>query len=71
MDNQLLALELYPLSPVRYLLPIAPFIFPTGGGVMLRARVMTCVEGVDLALLQKAISEQRHFFQESEGDTGS
>ncbi|KAL2087221.1 hypothetical protein ACEWY4_018280 [Coilia grayii] len=35
------------------------------GGVMLRARVMNCVDGVDLALLQKAINDQRSFFQKS------
>ncbi|XP_042563270.1 CST complex subunit TEN1-like [Clupea harengus] len=42
-----------------------------GSGVMLRARVMNCVDGVDLALLQKAINEQRSFFQKSEDNKGS
>ncbi|XP_062402316.1 CST complex subunit TEN1 isoform X1 [Sardina pilchardus] len=42
-----------------------------GSGVMLQARVMNCVDGVDLALLQKAINEQRSFLQEREDDKGS
>ncbi|XP_061737089.1 CST complex subunit TEN1 isoform X1 [Nerophis ophidion] len=32
-----------------------------------RARVLTCVDGVNLPLLQKAIMEQRSFFKEREG----
>ncbi|KAM4604058.1 CST complex subunit TEN1 [Polymixia lowei] len=36
------------------------------GGVMVRARVLNCVDGVNLALLQKAITEQRSFFKERE-----
>ncbi|KAG7491684.1 hypothetical protein MATL_G00006280 [Megalops atlanticus] len=35
-------------------------------GVMVRARVLNCVDGVDLALLQSAINEQRKYFQERE-----
>ncbi|XP_073326003.1 CST complex subunit TEN1 [Pagrus major] len=31
-------------------------------GVMVRARVLSCVDGVNIALLQKAINEQRSFF---------
>ncbi|XP_076149010.1 CST complex subunit TEN1 isoform X1 [Alosa pseudoharengus] len=42
-----------------------------GSGVMLQARVMNCVDGVDLALLQKAINDQRSFLQEREDDKGS
>lgn len=38
----------------------------TGVGVMVRARVLTCVDGVNIALLQKAINEQRNFFRERE-----
>lgn len=33
---------------------------------MVRARVLTCVDGVNIALLQKAINEQRNFFRERE-----
>lgn len=33
---------------------------------MVRARVLNCVDGVNIALLQKAISEQRSFFSERE-----
>ncbi|XP_067228762.1 CST complex subunit TEN1 isoform X2 [Chanodichthys erythropterus] len=35
-------------------------------GVMLRARALTCVDGVDLTLMQQAIVEQRRFFKERE-----
>ncbi|XP_022068761.2 CST complex subunit TEN1 [Acanthochromis polyacanthus] len=37
-----------------------------GVGVMVQARVLNCVDGVNIALLQKAISEQRSFFTERE-----
>ncbi|XP_071383534.1 CST complex subunit TEN1 [Centroberyx affinis] len=37
-----------------------------GVGMMVRARVLNCVDGVNLALLQKAINEQRRFFKERE-----
>uniref|UniRef100_A0A3Q4BKS8 CST complex subunit TEN1 n=1 Tax=Mola mola TaxID=94237 RepID=A0A3Q4BKS8_MOLML len=35
-----------------------------GVGVMVRARVLNCVDGVNTALLQKAINVQRSFFRE-------
>uniref|UniRef100_A0A3Q3AV72 CST complex subunit TEN1 n=1 Tax=Kryptolebias marmoratus TaxID=37003 RepID=A0A3Q3AV72_KRYMA len=35
-------------------------------GVVIRARVFNCVDGVNIALLQKAISHQRSFFRERE-----
>uniref|UniRef100_A0A3Q3KEM8 CST complex subunit TEN1 n=1 Tax=Monopterus albus TaxID=43700 RepID=A0A3Q3KEM8_MONAL len=38
-----------------------------GVGVMVHARVLNCVDGVNIALLQKAINEQRSFFREREG----
>lgn len=31
---------------------------------MVKARVFTCVEGINLQLLQKAIEEQRKYFHE-------
>ncbi|TNN69507.1 CST complex subunit TEN1 [Liparis tanakae] len=37
-----------------------------GVGAMVRARVLNCVDGVNVALLQKAINEQRSFFRERE-----
>ncbi|XP_029950556.1 CST complex subunit TEN1 [Salarias fasciatus] len=37
-----------------------------GVGVTVRARVLNCVDGVNIALLQKAIEEQRNFFRERE-----
>lgn len=37
---------------------------PTGVAVMVRARVLTCVDGVNVALLQKAVTVQRSFFKE-------
>ncbi|KAM9362714.1 CST complex subunit TEN1 [Symphorus nematophorus] len=39
-------------------------------GVMVRARVLNCVDGVNIALLQKAINEQRSFFGERECTQG-
>ncbi|XP_008290051.1 CST complex subunit TEN1, partial [Stegastes partitus] len=39
-------------------------------GVMVQARVLNCVDGVNIALLQKAISEQRSFFKERESKQG-
>ncbi|XP_058845657.1 CST complex subunit TEN1 isoform X1 [Acipenser ruthenus] len=39
------------------------------GDTVLRARVLTCVEGVNLPQLEHAVSEQRRFFQEREGGT--
>ncbi|KAI3352346.1 hypothetical protein L3Q82_005318 [Scortum barcoo] len=41
-----------------------------GVGVMVRARVLNCVDGVNIALLQKAINEQRSFFKEREQKQG-
>ncbi|KAM8879642.1 CST complex subunit TEN1 [Spinachia spinachia] len=37
-----------------------------GVGAMIRARVLNCVDGVNVALLQNAINEQRSFFMERE-----
>ncbi|XP_028674806.1 CST complex subunit TEN1 isoform X2 [Erpetoichthys calabaricus] len=34
------------------------------GALVLHARVLTCVEGVDLQLLQQAVNEQRAYFLE-------
>ncbi|XP_041641678.1 CST complex subunit TEN1 isoform X1 [Cheilinus undulatus] len=39
-------------------------------GAMVRARVFNCVDGVNVALLQKAINEQRGFFREREQKQG-
>lgn len=41
-----------------------------GVGVMVRARVLNCVDGVNIALLQKAITEQRNFFSQREHQPG-
>ncbi|KAF6718903.1 CST complex subunit TEN1 [Oryzias melastigma] len=41
-----------------------------GFGVMIRARVLNCVDGVNIALLQKAIEGQRSFFRERERKDG-
>lgn len=41
-----------------------------GVGVMVRARVLNCVDGVNVALLQKAINEQRSFFREKDRKQG-
>lgn len=44
--------------------------YPTGVGAMVRARVLNCVDGVNIALLQKAVMEQRSFFRERECKQG-
>ncbi|XP_074543361.1 CST complex subunit TEN1 [Halichoeres trimaculatus] len=41
-----------------------------GGCLAVRARVLNCVDGVNIALLQKAINEQRSFFREREQKQG-
>lgn len=38
--------------------------------MLVRARVLNCVDGVNIALLQKAINVQRSFFSEREGKQG-
>ncbi|KAF7248962.1 CST complex subunit TEN1 [Varanus komodoensis] len=38
--------------------------FEEGEAMVLKARVFTCVEGMNLQLLEKAIEEQRKYFQE-------
>ncbi|XP_007437685.1 CST complex subunit TEN1 [Python bivittatus] len=38
------------------------------GEMVLKARVFTCVEGINLQLLEKAIEEQRKYFQERRKD---
>lgn len=35
---------------------------------MVRARVLNCVDGVNLARLQQAIMEQRRYLQERDGE---
>ncbi|GAA6098662.1 CST complex subunit TEN1 [Tachysurus ichikawai] len=41
------------------------------GEAIVRARVFNCVDGVDVALLQKAIKEQRTFFRERNDEGGA
>ncbi|XP_053145387.1 CST complex subunit TEN1 [Hemicordylus capensis] len=38
--------------------------YRNGKEIVLKARVFTCVEGLNLQLLEKAIEEQRKYFQE-------
>ncbi|KAJ8363565.1 hypothetical protein SKAU_G00123960 [Synaphobranchus kaupii] len=40
-----------------------------GDGLRVRARVLNCVDGVDLTILQSAINEQRRYFNHREGGT--
>ncbi|XP_018617351.1 CST complex subunit TEN1 isoform X2 [Scleropages formosus] len=42
-----------------------------GIGVVVRARVLNCVEGINLALLQRAVTEQRRYFEERECETAA
>ncbi|KAK7929886.1 hypothetical protein WMY93_006281 [Mugilogobius chulae] len=37
-----------------------------GAGAVVRARVLNCVDGANIALLQKAITDQRRFLEERE-----
>lgn len=43
----------------------------TEGEAIVQARVFNCVDGVDVALLQKAINEQRTFFRERNKTTSA
>lgn len=49
-----------------YHLPLPALSCLTGVGMLVRARVLNCVDGVNIALLQKAINVQRSFFKERE-----
>ncbi|KAI1896732.1 hypothetical protein AGOR_G00097830 [Albula goreensis] len=40
-------------------------------GLMVCARVLNCVDGVDLTLLQSAINEQRKYFHDREGEVNT
>lgn len=42
-----------------------------GVGAVVRARVLNCVDGINVALLQKAVNDQRKFFQERTARTES
>ncbi|XP_021426149.2 CST complex subunit TEN1 [Oncorhynchus mykiss] len=45
-----------------------------GDGVMAHARVLNCVDGVNLVLLQRGVNEQRSYFRErgeSKGDAAT
>ncbi|KAM4692041.1 CST complex subunit TEN1 [Rhinophrynus dorsalis] len=42
-----------------------------GGLPLLCVRLMTCIDGVDLSLLQQAVEEQRKYLQGREGVLGS
>ncbi|MBN3299099.1 CST complex subunit TEN1 [Amia ocellicauda] len=37
-----------------------------GGAVAVRARILSCVDGANMAMLQRAIAEQRSYFLERE-----
>lgn len=39
-----------------------------GAGVKVQARVLNCVDGVNVALLQKAVTVQRSFFRERQSE---
>ncbi|MCI4375768.1 hypothetical protein PGIGA_G00113140 [Pangasianodon gigas] len=41
------------------------------GEAIVHARVFNCVDGVDVALLQKAVNEQRKFFRERNDEAGA
>ncbi|XP_005993283.1 CST complex subunit TEN1 [Latimeria chalumnae] len=38
-----------------------------GDQVQIKARILTCVDGINVSLLEHAIKEQRRYFQEREG----
>ncbi|XP_019349791.1 CST complex subunit TEN1 isoform X2 [Alligator mississippiensis] len=42
-----------------------------GEGPVLKARVLTCVEGMNLSMLEQAIREQRKYFQDRQGQVES
>ncbi|XP_025954795.2 CST complex subunit TEN1 [Dromaius novaehollandiae] len=42
-----------------------------GEGPVVKARILTCVEGMNLPLLEQAIEEQRKYFRERQQQMGS
>lgn len=46
------------------------FIFP-GEGPVVKARILTCVEGMNVPLLEQAIQEQRKYFSERQEQMGN
>lgn len=44
--------------------PLTGCSCPAGAGVTVRARVLSCVDGVNVALLQKAVTLQRSFLRQ-------
>lgn len=45
------------------------FIFP-GEGPVVKARILTCVDGLNVPLLERAIEEQRKYFNERQERMG-
>nr|XP_013797315.1 PREDICTED: CST complex subunit TEN1-like [Apteryx mantelli mantelli] len=43
----------------------------SGEGPMVKARILTCVEGMNLPLLEQAVQEQRKYFHERQQRMGN
>nr|XP_061779090.1 CST complex subunit TEN1-like [Nerophis lumbriciformis]XP_061779091.1 CST complex subunit TEN1-like [Nerophis lumbriciformis]XP_061779092.1 CST complex subunit TEN1-like [Nerophis lumbriciformis]XP_061779093.1 CST complex subunit TEN1-like [Nerophis lumbriciformis] len=64
--NTSLVEPFHPIIGAQYLV-VGETETAAGVDMMVRARVLNCVDGVNIPLLQKAIMEQRSFFKEREG----
>lgn len=49
-------------------LPVPSCLCLSDGGSVVKARVLTCVEGVNLPLLEQAIKEQRMYQRERDSN---
>ncbi|KAG5853744.1 hypothetical protein ANANG_G00029520 [Anguilla anguilla] len=57
----------HPILEAQYVV-LGELEITEGDGLMVRARVLNCVDGVDLAILQSAINEQRRYFRDRGGN---
>ncbi|XP_061889146.1 CST complex subunit TEN1 isoform X2 [Entelurus aequoreus] len=64
--NTSLVEPFHPIIGAQYLV-VGETETAAGVDMMVRARVLNCVDGVNIPRLQKAILEQRSFFKEREG----
>ncbi|KAJ8283837.1 hypothetical protein COCON_G00026870 [Conger conger] len=58
----------HPILGAQYIV-LGELEITEGAGLRVHARVLNCVDGVDLTILQSAINEQRSYFQDREGGT--
>ncbi|XP_075438911.1 CST complex subunit TEN1 [Ascaphus truei] len=59
--------EPFPARVGSHYLALGELDKPNGGLPLLRARLLTCIDGADLSLLQHAVEEQRRYLRERAG----